>query len=196
MCVFATFLCGCIELNKQSQGQSAFGSGVSVTEHTYLWGDEGFFTKKYDVTITIFGANMYSAQGVSRSQLDRILEEVRGLGNPTSTTTPTPQTVPETGPTITLPASLDVRVDVQKYLTSSGYQIKVAFAGGKDQDLVDKFEERVTLSNGMVSASSSRRPVKIGAGVTMPGTTGTDRVEVTVTINGVAYKIIDKLLPA
>jgi hypothetical protein len=131
--------------------------------------------------------------------------------NPTPTTTatatppltvpPTPFYIPEPGPTVTVPPALDVRVDVQKNPLSVTPEITVTFQGGKGQLLTDYVDVRVTRSGGQVKTARIDRPgpgmtIPAGSSIIFEGTRGTDRVEVSVTINGVTYKIIDKVFPS
>ncbi|MDI9633092.1 MAG: hypothetical protein QFX32_03440 [Methanolinea sp.] len=94
------------------------------------------------------------------------------------------------GPTVTLPPSLDVTVQVNEkdpiYAT-----VPVIFAGGKGQVAVRDILVRLTTSEGQV-IEGHLEPVK-GAEVKLQGTRGDDRLEVLVTLtNGNTYKIIDR----
>lgn len=48
---------GCIQISSQANSCSGGGGviGVSYVEHTYLWGNDGFMTKKYDITVYVLG---------------------------------------------------------------------------------------------------------------------------------------------
>jgi len=133
-------------------------------------------------------------------------------GTPTPTATPTtlPPTPPvtatatlppvmEPGPTVTVPPSLEVLIDVQRNPISITPEITVIFQGGKGQLLTQSVDVRVTRSDGQVKTARIERPgagetIRTGTSVTLEGTQGTDRVEITVTINGVPYKIYDRLV--
>lgn len=46
---------GCVQV-QQGQGSCGDGAlGMSYVEHTYLWGNENFFTKRYDVSVYTIG---------------------------------------------------------------------------------------------------------------------------------------------
>jgi hypothetical protein len=92
-------------------------------------------------------------------------------------------------------------VDVQKNPLSVTPEITVTFQGGKGQLLTDYVDVRVTRSGGQVKTARIDRPgpgmtIPAGSSIIFEGTRGTDRVEVSVTINGVTYKIIDKVFPS
>ncbi|MDD1673916.1 MAG: hypothetical protein LUP99_05860 [Methanomicrobiales archaeon] len=114
---------------------------------------------------------------------------------PTTVTTAPPQTSPSgsslvPGPTQTMPADKSVTVDItrdQIYPT-----ITLTFRGGKGQFQVRDVDVRVTRSDGVVETGKLGHDV--GNTVTLTGTRGKDRVEVTVTlITNDQYKIIDAL---
>ncbi|MDD1660712.1 MAG: hypothetical protein LUQ62_05865 [Methanomicrobiales archaeon] len=115
----------------------------------------------------------------------------------TATTTAPPAMEP--GPTVTVPPALAVQVDVQRNPISIYPEITVTFQGGKGQLLTQSVDVRVTRSDGEVRTARIERPgpgetIRTGTSVTLDGTQGTDRVEITVTINGIPYKIYDKLV--
>ncbi len=117
----------------------------------------------------------------------------------TATTTAPPSMEP--GPTVTAPPALEVQVDVTRNPISIYPEITVVFQGGKGQLLTQSVDVRVTRSDGEVRTARIDRPgpgetIRAGTSVTLEGTRGTDRVEITVTINGVPYKIYDRLVSA
>ena len=121
--------------------------------------------------------------------------------SPALTATATLPPVMEPGPTVTVPPALSVQVDVQRNPISITPEITVTFLGGKGQFLTQSVDVRVTRSDGQVKTPRIERPgpgesIRTGTSVTLEGTQGTDRVEITVTINGVPYKTYDRLVPA
>lgn len=114
---------------------------------------------------------------------------------PTTSPTPVPTTKASTipGPTDTLPPQWPVSVTVEK---SGMYSTTIIthFDGGKGSIFVSRMDVRVTHPDGTVSMDFLPKS-KIGAGATVeiPGTNGTDRVEVMLTMaNGEVYKVVDQ----
>jgi len=114
---------------------------------------------------------------------------------PTTPPTPVPTTkasiIP--GPTDTLPPQWPVSVTVEK---SGMYSTTIIthFDGGKGSVFVSRMDVRVTHPDGTVLTDGLPKS-RIGAGTTLeiPGTNGTDRVEVMLTMaNGEVYKVIDQ----
>jgi hypothetical protein len=114
---------------------------------------------------------------------------------PTTPPTPVPTTkasiIP--GPTDTLPPQWPVSVTVEK---SGMYSTTIIthFDGGKGSIFVSRMDVRVTHPDGTVSSDFlPKSGIKAGATLEIPGTNGTDRVEVLLTMaNGEVYKIIDQ----
>ncbi len=50
---------GCLQLNKKTQTISGVLGSVSVTEITYLWGEDGPFTHRYIVDMRILGGSAH-----------------------------------------------------------------------------------------------------------------------------------------
>jgi hypothetical protein len=132
---------------------------------------------------------------------------------PTPTPTPTQMSTPPTtveipttvipgslepGPTVTVPPAWDIAIDVLRDSNTYTRKITVIFQGGKGQSATQQIDVRVTHEDGTGETKSITRPesgsIKAGSSVTFTGTT-LDRVEVTATLNGVSYKIYDRLLP-
>lgn len=123
---------------------------------------------------------------------------------PTQVTTPEPTThptpVPTTqasilpGPTDTLPPQWPLSITVEKsgmYSTT----IITKFDGGKGLVYTSRMDVRVTHPDGTVVTDGITKP-KMGDTVEIPGTSGTDRVEVLVLMaSGETYKVIDKQMP-
>ncbi len=117
------------------------------------------------------------------------------------TNVPVPPTVPGqnpagtlvTGPVVTLPVTTSV--DIQVMQKDSVYStVDVVFGGGNGQLQVSYGDVVLTRSDG-TSETRRLQPEK-GATVTLQGTKGTDRVEVSVIMkDGKTYKIIDQLVP-
>jgi hypothetical protein len=133
---------------------------------------------------------------------------------PTPTPTPTPEmttppatvetppaTIPgslEPGPTVTVPPNFEIAIDVLRDSNTYTRKITVIFQGGKGQLLTQRIDVKVTHEDGTIESKSITRPesgsIQAGSSVIFTGTY-LDRVEMTATINGVPYKIYDKLLP-
>ena len=117
---------------------------------------------------------------------------------PEPTTLPTP--VPPTkasivpGPTDALPQPWPLSFTVEKagmYSTT----VITHFDGGKGLLYVLRMDVRVTHPDGTVVSGGIDKP-KMGDIVELPGTSGTDRVEVMVTMaSGLTYKVIDQQVP-
>ena len=104
---------------------------------------------------------------------------------------PTGSGVP--GPVVTLPLTSAVDVDVMQK-DSVDSTVDVVFGGGNGQVQVSSCNVIFTRSDG-TSETRKLKPEK-GATVTFQGTKGTDRVEVSVTMNdGKTYRIIDQQVP-
>ncbi|HMA05043.1 MAG TPA: hypothetical protein VKO45_03865 [Methanomicrobiales archaeon] len=136
-------------------------------------------------------------------------------GTPGPTTpTPTPgttvpattmETIPVTtpadlvpGPTVTVPPVWAVAVDVLRDSNTYTRKITVIFQGGKGQSATQRVDVVVTHDDGSVETKSITRPesgsIIAGSSVNFTGTL-LDRIEVTVWLNGIPYKIYDKVLP-
>ncbi len=113
-------------------------------------------------------------------------------------TTPAPTVVPTTSspvptvitpvPTPTLdyipgpmPGNFEVTVDVDRNVISIDPKITVTFRGGRGINFVYSVDVVVTRSDGVVEKASLTRP-KVNDHVEILGTTGTDRVQVFVTL--------------
>jgi hypothetical protein len=114
---------------------------------------------------------------------------------PEPTTPPTP--VPTTqasiipGPTDMLPPQWPVSITLEK---SGMYSTTIIthFDGGKGLMFVSRMNVRVTHPDGTVLTNGMDKP-KMGDTIEIPGTSGTDRVEVTLNMaSGESYKVIDQ----
>lgn len=114
---------------------------------------------------------------------------------PVPTTPPTP--VPTTkasiipGPTDTLPPQWPLSITVEK---SGMYSTTIIthFDGGKGLMFASRMDVRVTHPDGTVLTDGIAKP-RMGDTVEIPGTSGTDRVEVMLTMaNGGVYKVVDQ----
>jgi hypothetical protein len=130
--------------------------------------------------------------------------------------TPTPTPVPTTitplptmitpVPTPTLdyipgpiPSNFEVTVDVDRNVVSIDPKITATFRGGRGINFVYSVDVVVTLSDGSVEKASMIRP-KVNDYVEILGTTGTDRVQIFVTLMTKdpppgPYLIFDEELP-
>jgi hypothetical protein len=125
------------------------------------------------------------------------------VGTPIPTLSPTPEpTTPPTpipttkasiipGPTDALPQPWPLSFSVEKagmYSTT----VITHFDGGKGLMYVLRMDVRVTHPDGTVVTSGVDKP-KMGEIIELPGTSGTDRVEVMVTMaSGQTYKVVDQ----
>ncbi|MDD1659023.1 MAG: hypothetical protein LUP92_02075 [Methanomicrobiales archaeon] len=119
---------------------------------------------------------------------------------PTTIETP-PVTTPgslEPGPTVTVPPVWEVAIDVLRDSNTYTRKITVIFQGGKGQSATQRIDVKVTHEDGTTESKSITRPesgsIQAGSSLIFTGT-NLDRVEVTATLNGIAYKIYDQLLP-
>jgi len=116
------------------------------------------------------------------------------------TTLGTPTVIPanciEPGPTVTPDPKFMVGVDVIRDPVTLNKRITVIFQGGKGQFLTQRVDATVTRADCSSETKSITRPesgsIIAGSSVSFNGS-DSDRVQVTVTINGIAYKIIDKV---
>lgn len=115
---------------------------------------------------------------------------------PTGALTPVPTTPASTepGPVDTLPSEWDLSVTVEKggmYTRT----IIARFDGGKGLMYASRMDVRVTYPDGTVKTDSIIKP-RMGDTIEILGSTGTDRVEVTMLMaSGGTYKIIDRQMP-
>ena len=123
---------------------------------------------------------------------------------PTPVTTPEPTTLPtpvpttkastEPGPTDTLPPQWPLSVTVEK---SGMYSTTIIthLDGGKGLMYASRMDVRVTHPDGTVLSDGIAKP-RMGDTVEIRGTSGTDRVEVMLTMaNGGIYKVTDQQMP-
>jgi hypothetical protein len=118
---------------------------------------------------------------------------------PTTMETPpgvTPGNCIEPGPTETPDPRFVVQVDVIRDPISLNKQITVIFQGGKGQLLTSRIDATITREDCSSETKSITRPesgsIQAGSSVTFNGS-NRDRIEVTATINGVPYKVIDQV---
>jgi hypothetical protein len=101
------------------------------------------------------------------------------------------------GPVVTVPPDYYVEFQVNKNMISTNPTIDVYFSGGKGQIFLQRALVEVQKSDGTVESKEFVRPeggqISKGDKVTFRGTTGTDRVVITVTIVNKNYKIFDQL---
>jgi hypothetical protein len=127
---------------------------------------------------------------------------------PTPTSTPSPttpittKTVPITslpsltpGPTVTVPAGFETNIGI--YQDNPTRTIFIRYNGGKAQILLQRIDVRVVTSLGRVitrSATNEEGQIPTGDLFSIKADPGANRVEVTVTINGVSYKLVDTIV--
>lgn len=71
--LFFPFMSGCIETGSSTKSVDTVIGSVEIKEHTYLWGDDGFFTKRYDVKIRILGREVVDMKGITNTEMDSLL---------------------------------------------------------------------------------------------------------------------------
>lgn len=99
------------------------------------------------------------------------------------------------GPVETLPAIYVVETQVNRNSVSTSPDIIITFRGGKGINFVSTVQAKVTRSDGVVKTGELKKP-KMDDLLTIEGTNGDDRVEVTVVlVDGKSYKVYDQLLP-
>lgn len=117
---------GCVEINSSQQSMSTLVGGMEITERTYLWGDEGPLTKKYDVRIWAAGYDIINLKGVSSSQMQSYVDQYGASQAQTARPAPTPtresQSVVHTsiGPAV---SSMAIVGDVYGFAAPSGGNI-------------------------------------------------------------------------
>lgn len=118
-----------------------------------------------------------------------------GTVTPTATNLPgTPGPNIATGPTDTVPEYYYTALEVSRNTLSFNPTIRVTFRGGAGMNFVNALDVQVIRSDGIMETASLPRP-HVGDFVELRGTTGKDRVIVTMQlINGDSYKIYDKVL--
>ena len=111
----------------------------------------------------------------------------------TATTEPT-MAVITTEPTDAIPSDQNILISVSRGTLSFDPLIKVEFRGGTGIVLLSAIDVKVTKPDGSVESARMTEP-DIGDYVEVLGSTGKDRVEVTVYLkNGKSYKIYDEIL--
>jgi hypothetical protein len=118
---------------------------------------------------------------------------------PTTTTPPLITTVPTTaspsltpGPTVTVPVGFETSIGI--YQDDPTRTINVRYNGGKAQILLQRIDVRVITATGRVvtrSVTNEGGQIPVGYTFSIKGDSGVNRVEVTVTINAVSYKVTD-----
>jgi hypothetical protein len=122
------------------------------------------------------------------------------------TSVPVPSQVPATSVTTVPPTTADtlpkeVSQPPSQYAVDIGIvkdrvysTITVTFLGGPGQIFVKEVLVRVTRPDGVVEQKQIpiQGQIATGTSVDLPGTKGSDRVEVFATINGVLYKVRDE----
>lgn len=75
--VIIPFFSGCIQLDREMKSSNYIIASSSVTEVTYLIGNDGLFTKEYVVTISTIGKNSQT-QTYSRKQYESLKNSAAG----------------------------------------------------------------------------------------------------------------------
>jgi hypothetical protein len=104
---------------------------------------------------------------------------------------------PVPGPVVTEPEIYDIEIQVDKNMIFTNPDIRVRFSGGKGMYIIRRMFVQVFKSDGTYEQGQIEHPAgefRMGETVTIRGTTGTDRVIVTITILGKDYKIYDQYL--
>jgi|GEM_PF-1994640 hypothetical protein len=66
---------GCIETGKRSVQTGTPLAGYEITEHTYLWGPGGPFSKTYDIRVWVLGKDIFKATGISQAELNTAIQK-------------------------------------------------------------------------------------------------------------------------
>jgi hypothetical protein len=137
-----------------------------------------------------------------------------GCATPSAPVTPTPTATPTTthtatttvptttsppsltpGPTVTVPAGFETNIGV--YQDDPTRTIYFRYNGGKSQILLQRIDARVITSTGRVvtrSVTNDKGQIPTGELFSVKADPGVNRVEVTVTINAVSYKVVDTII--
>jgi len=114
-------------------------------------------------------------------------------GMPATTAAPAYPATP--GPVQTVPSFEAVSVTVDRNIVSTDPTITVTFDGGKGLGMTTRMDVTVIRSDGAVETGFRNKP-QMGTSITQMGTTGSDRVIVTVTMtSGDQYTILDGYYP-
>jgi len=112
----------------------------------------------------------------------------------TTATTTSTTAILTTEPTDVMPSEQNILVEVSRGTLSFDPLIKAEFRGGSGIILLSAIDVKVTRPDGSVGSARMTEP-DIGEYVEVSGSTGKDRVEVTVYLkNGKSYKIYDEIL--
>jgi hypothetical protein len=96
--LLSVLISGCVQTSQSTQSSSKGISSAVITEHTYLFGDQGLFTKKYDLTVIILTKST-DYKDLSKEQLRAFLD-VYGLESSKISSTQPMQTInPDLNPT-------------------------------------------------------------------------------------------------
>lgn len=74
--MLAASVSGCIEVSNQVRSSGNVLGGAEVTEHVYLWGNDGPLTETYDVRMWLLGADVVNVKGLSRSEMESVLAKL------------------------------------------------------------------------------------------------------------------------
>lgn len=69
---FIIFSSGCIETGQRTTKVGNSLIGGEVVEHTYLIGEDGINTKKYDVKAGLLGSNVYSQSEMPKNEYEEL----------------------------------------------------------------------------------------------------------------------------
>lgn len=157
----------------------------------------GIMDTRIVLSLLLAAAVLLAAAGCSSPEKPVVTPNPTTITAPVTTVpTPKPTTLASTepGPVDTLPPGWDLSVTVEKggmYTRT----IIARFDGGKGLMYASRMDVRVTFPDGTVKTDSIVKP-KMGDTLEILGSTGTDRVEVTMLMaSGATYKIIDQQMP-
>jgi hypothetical protein len=162
----------------------------------YLWRMNGR-TALFTIVMVLAAAIVAGCTGTGPGPTPTPTPEVTVTQPITTLETPvTPANCIEPGPTVTVDSRFTVGVDVIRDPVTLNKRITVIFQGGKGQFLTQRVDATITRDDCSSETKSITRPesgsIIAGSSVSFNGS-DRDRVEVTVTINGIAYKIIDQI---
>jgi hypothetical protein len=99
------------------------------------------------------------------------------------------------GPTQTVPEYESVSVTVQRNTITENPTITATFNGGMGNGMVERMDMSVIRSDGITESGHANNPT-VGRSITLMGTTGNDRVIVTLAMtSGDQYTVIDRYYP-
>jgi hypothetical protein len=165
--VIALLILGHIQTSESTQNiGNAVSGGEILTEHTYLFGDEGFLTKKYDLTIFTSGHSKEYTD-LSYSQLQAIGQIYAG----TNAGTRTPQYVAQQ----TTASQGNIQNTKMVALTISrisSTMVTANYVGGRDANSLQAIIFTVNgVNSGEMGSQGSATPLTVGSTINLNAAT-------------------------